>query len=171
MATTRVYLLTVPIAAASLALAACGGGESSTSSLSDDKAEFREAALRYAECMRRHGVDVPDPSRGGGGELVLRAPGPGGDAPAFERAEEACRKHLEDVRPPELSPEKARELRERALRHARCMREHGIDMPDPTFGKGGTVQMKLEGIGPDDPAFQEAQRECERFGPRIEEGS
>lgn len=171
MATIRFGLLTLPMACASLALAACGEGNSSTGSPRDEKAEFREAALRYAECMRRHGVDVPDPSPGEGG-IVLRGPGPNGNTAAFERAQEACRKHLEDVRPPELSEEEERELREQALRHARCMREHGVDMPDPTFGEGGKVQMKIEGgIDPESPAFQEAQRACGEIGPRNKEGS
>ncbi len=171
MASTRIQLLTLPIATASLVLAACGGGDP-TATDGDDRAEFRDAALRYPECMRRLGVDVPDPSPSGGGGIQLTAPRGGADDPAFRRAEEACRKHIEDVRPPELSEEKQREFREQALEHARCMREHGIDVPDPTFGEGGSVQMRLEGgIDPRDPAFQAAQKECGKFGPTIEEGS
>jgi hypothetical protein len=171
MATRRILSLVLPIAATSLALAACGGSESTAGS-GDDRAQFREAALKFAECMRRNGVDVPDPSPGGNGGVLMVAPRSGADQPAFRRAEEECRKHMEDVRPPELSEEEQREFRERALKHARCMREHGIDMPDPTFGEGGSVQMKLDGgVDPRDPAFQEAQKACARFGPTIEEGS
>jgi hypothetical protein len=170
MATKRTFLLALPIAAASLALAACGGGDESNDGSGDDRAQFREAALEFAECMRRNGVDMPDPSPGEGG-IRLTAP-PGGPDPAFERAQRACRKHLEEARPPELSEDQEREFRERALKHARCMREHGIDMPDPTFGEGGRVEQRLGGgIDPNDPAFQEAQRECGTVGPQAEQGS
>jgi hypothetical protein len=171
MATNRFQLLTLPLAAASLALAACGGGEDPSAASGDDRARFREAALDFAECMREQGVDVPDPSPGSGGRITFAVP-PGGDDAAFRRAQEACQKHLEKARPPELSEEQQREFRERALKHARCMREHGIDMPDPTFDERGGIQQRIEGdIDPSDPRFQEAQEACSRFGPRIEEGS
>jgi hypothetical protein len=168
MAINRFHLLTLPLAGASLALAACGE-DGSGGSGGDSRAAMREAALDFAECMRRNGVDVPDPAPGQGGRITFRGTGPG-DTAAFERAQEKCRKHLEDARPPELSEEEQREFRERALRHAQCMRDHGIDMPDPTFGDGGAVRMRMgEGIDPNDPAFQEAQEACARFGPQMEE--
>jgi hypothetical protein len=167
-----VQRLSLPLAAASLALAACGGGGDSNAASGDDRARFREAALDFAECMRRHGVDVPDPSPGSGGGITFAAPAGGVDDPAVQRAQQACNKHLAKVRPPELSEEQQREFREQALKHARCMREHGIDMPDPTFGENGTVQQRIEeDIAPTDPRFQRAAKACERFGPRFEEGS
>jgi hypothetical protein len=169
MASKRTFFLVLPIATASLALAACGGGDDSGDGASDDRAQFREAALDYAECMRRNGVDMPDPAPDEGG-IRLSTPPEGPDA-NFERAQRECEKHLEKARPPELSEEEEREFRERALEYARCMRKNGIDMPDPTFGEGGRVTMRLEGgnAGPDDPAFQEAQRECGTLrGPRDE---
>lgn len=171
MELTRFSLLTVPVACAALALAACGDGNSSTDSR-DPQADFREASLRYAECMRRNGVDMPDPSPDEGG-LMLREPGSNGDNATFERAQAACRKHLENVEPPEISDEEEREFREAALRFARCMREHGIDMADPTFGEGGQVQMRVQGEGDpeENPAFKQAEKECGELGPPNEEGS
>jgi hypothetical protein len=171
MGSKRTFFLALPIATASLALAACGGGDDSGDGASGDRAQFREAALDYAECMRRNGVDMPDPAPGQGG-FQLIAP-PGGPTPEFDRAQRECQKHLDDVEPPEISEEQEREFRERALEHARCMRRHGIDMSDPTFGEGGRVEMRLEGgnVGPDDPAFQEAQRECGTLGGPRDEGS
>jgi hypothetical protein len=171
MAFTRFYLLTLPIATASLAFAACGEDDSSTGSERGGEADFRDAALDYAECMRRNGVDMPDPSPGRGGGILLRAPDRGEEGgTTFQRAEDKCRHHLEDARPPELSEEQQREFRERALRHAQCMREHGIDMPDPTFGEDGRVEMRFEGDA-EDPAFREAQEACAKYGPRMEQGS
>jgi hypothetical protein len=167
MATKRFHFLTLPIATASIALAACGGGDSPGASGSST-ADFREAALKHARCMREHGVDVPDPKAGPDGGFRFEIRADGADKLKVQRAEQACRKYLEDVRPPELSPEEEREFREQALKHARCMRENGIDMPDPTFDEGGRVQQKLgSDVGPDNPRFVEAERKCAKYGPKF----
>jgi hypothetical protein len=153
--------LAAVLAASTLAaLGACSEEESSGGGSS--RAEMREAGVEFAQCMRENGVDMPDPEPGGG--LMLRA-GPGDDPAAIERAQEKCRKHLEDVRPPEMSDEQQAEFRERALAFARCMREEGIDMPDPTFEGGGRVRMRAGG-NPEDPAFQAAEQKCRRHQPR-----
>jgi hypothetical protein len=164
MAINRLHLLTIPLAAASLALAACGGGDdSSAASPEDARAEFREAALAFAQCMREHGVDMPDPEPGSGGIQLMA--GPDADRATMDRAQKACQKHLDKARPPELSDEQESELRERALEQARCMREHGIDVPDPTFGEDGRVQMRMPESAGNDPAFEDALEDCaERVG-------
>ena len=41
------------------------------------------------------------------------------------------------------SEEQQQEFKDAALAHARCMREHGIDMPDPTFDADGGVEMRI----------------------------
>jgi hypothetical protein len=168
MATNRLSLLTVPLATVSLALAACGGGDPEATAGGDDRSELREAALDFAECMRENGVDMDDPGPEGG--VLLRAgPGSGNDPAVVRKAQEACRKHMENVDPPELSEEDEREFKERALKFARCMREQGIDMPDPTFGEGGRMTQRLGGTGvnPEDPRFQEAAEECSKYQPRM----
>jgi hypothetical protein len=174
MVKSRLAFLTLPIATASLALAACGGGDSSTAASSDDqRSKFREAAVDFAECMREQGIDMKDPEPGGG--IMLQA-GPGSNDPAkVEAAQQACQKHLENARPPELSDEEEREFKERVLKFAQCMRDHGIDMPDPTFGEDGRVQMRMGegeggGLGMDreNPRFQEAQGACEQYSPRMQ---
>jgi hypothetical protein len=167
MSFKRFQILTLPIATASLVLAACGGSDS-TSSSGSDREKFREAALEFAECMRRNGVDMPDPTPDGGMRLTARP----GDEATVQRAQEACQKYLDKARPPEPSEEEQREAREQALEHARCMREHGIDFPDPTFGEDGTVEQRLgEGIDPKDPAFREAEKACGIGGLPVEEDS
>ena len=165
MATHRLTLLTLPLAVASLALGACGGGSSDdpTAGTGDRRAEFREAALKFAQCMREHGIDMPDPKPGEGGRIQLMA-GPGTantNQQQMDDAQEACRKHMESVRPPELSAEQEQKFKEQALEFARCMREHGIDMPDPQFQGGGRMTQRMEeGIDPRSPRFQDAQEEC-----------
>jgi hypothetical protein len=162
MAINRLQLLALPLVAASLAFAACGGddGDSATASSAEDaRAQFREATLEYARCMRERGFDVPDPRPGEGGGLLLEQRGP--DTAARRDADKECRKPLEKLDPPELSDEQEQEFRDRALEFARCMRGEGVDFPDPTFGEDGRVQMRLEGEDPrQDPRFEEAFEKC-----------
>ena len=47
------------------------------------------------------------------------------------------------------------------LAFAKCMREHGVDMPDPEFGNGGgTVMIGGDGIAFDSPTFKAADEAC-----------
>jgi hypothetical protein len=163
------------LAACALAVAACGGDEGDASTgdggaarerTSD--AEFKRAMEAYAECMREHGIDFPDPNSDDGPSLTRI------DAPPEEmrEAEEACAKHRDNIKPPELSDEQQQEFKEAALEHARCMREHGIDFPDPTFSEDGRAELRLErgsGIDPNDRDFKEAQEACsDKLGAIME---
>jgi hypothetical protein len=146
----------------SVALAACGGGgEDAGASVANQEDRFQEAGLKFAECMRENGVDVPDPEAGEPGVMFRLHEGED-DGASFREAEEECRHHLEAARP-ELSEEQEAEFRDGALEFAECMREHGIDFPDPTFEDGGRVKMgPPEGAlsALKDPDFREAAEDC-----------
>ncbi len=161
MSTYRLTFLTLPLAVAAVALGACGGGsDDATAGTGDRRAEFREAALEFAKCMRAHGVDMPDPTPGGGIRIGGPDMGPQ-DRERMEEAQKACQKILESVRPPELSREDQQKFKDQALKFARCMREHGIDMPDPQFQGGGRMTQRLdEGADPGSQRFQDAQKAC-----------
>jgi hypothetical protein len=64
-------------------------------------------------------------------------------------------------------------MKEAALAHARCMREHGIDFPDPKFSQDGsaTVRIGPGGLNPDDPDFKRAEKACAGSLPRLGGGS
>jgi hypothetical protein len=161
------------LAACALVVAACGDDGGGTASAADREREARDAALKYAQCMREHGVDVPDPSFEGGGTLQKV---PFEDVPEVKlrEAERACRKFLDEVEPPELSEEEQEEFREAALANARCMREHGIEnFPDPTFGEDGRPEVRIDkgsGIDPEDPDFREAEEACQDTLPQRPSG-
>lgn len=159
-----------------MAIGACGDDDG-RSTAADQRAKAREASLKFTKCMRDNGVDMPDAQVAEGGGVVLRAGGPPGAGEEavpeakFRKAEEACRQHLADLKPPEMSPEKAKEFRERALAFSKCMRSNGVDMPDPEFGEGGGTSIKLgreTGIDPSSPRFQRAEKACrdKLGGPR-----
>jgi hypothetical protein len=143
--------------ACALGVAACGGEEEAPARSSD--AANRQAELKFAQCMREQGVEFPDPGDGGGPVKV------GGDASPEElrEAEKACEKYRKAIEPPELSEEQQQEFRDAALAHARCMREHGVDFPDPTFAEDGGARVEMRkgsGLDPEDEDFKEAEEAC-----------
>jgi hypothetical protein len=153
-------------------VASLDGGTTTTeeepSQAADDGEEEdpQEAALKWAECMREHGIDVPDPKFDGEGRGEFRVGGPGSGvdprSERFQEAREACGTPFGNDGPPELSEEDRETLQESLLEFAQCMREHGIDMPDPKFGEGGGAIFGGPGSGvdPESPRFQEAQEAC-----------
>jgi hypothetical protein len=163
--------------------AACGGssgadndGVASASGNKKAKSESKsrdpqQAGLDFARCMREHGVDVPDPQPGEGG-LIRIGPGPegGGGGPVeqpfsdeFAEADKACRHLLDDLIQDgdgQIDPKE----QDRALKFAQCMREHGVNMPDPQFS-GGAISLKITDVDPTSETFKEAQKACGHLGP------
>jgi hypothetical protein len=162
-----------------LVLAACGGspGGDRVASLSGAGAtgtttgtgkapgkDPQQAALDFARCMRAHGIEMPDPEVDDQGRIKVRI-GAGGagrrpDPKKLEAAQKACGGLLgggDGGR--QLDPAE----RDAMVAFARCMREHGIDMPDPT-GDGLTVRRdKGRGPDPDSEEFKAAERACDHF--------
>jgi hypothetical protein len=138
------------------------------SNANSDDPEVQDAQVRYSRCMREHGIDMPDPGADGQTRIEID------DPDAWEEAEEECRPIIEEVvgtfEPP--SEEEQARQREEALEFSRCMREHGIDMPDPQFGENGEITVSAggeEGAGPGplDDDFQAAAEECAGSGGMI----
>lgn len=117
----RAFALGLAGIGCAIALTACGSSAKPTGG--------DAAAIRFAACMRAHGVsDFPDPSPGGGIQI------PSGDnprAPAFQSAQHACSKLLPKGGPLSGPVSESRKLQ--MLRLAECMRRHGLStFPDPT---------------------------------------
>ena len=162
IAPARALVPAVVVCLAAGGLAACGGSGEKAASQRGDPEKLRAAGLKFARCMREQGVDVPDPQPGRG--VVIAGPS-SGSAAAARRAEERCGKHLDAVPPPRLSDEQKSDMRQRALAHARCMRAHGVDFPDPTFDENGGAQVKIgEGFDPTDPRVRRAESQCAKQG-------
>ena len=121
------------------------------------------AALAFARCMRKNGVDLPDP--GADGMIVV------GDAPKagepveanreeMQKAEQACKKEREALQGTIGEP--PADIQDKFLKMSRCMRRHGIDMPDPSTGGDGEVTVGVERSDFDDPEFRAAQETCRK---------
>jgi hypothetical protein len=168
-------------------LAACSGGGSGAQVASIDDTspdtttggtattaptDPEEAALAFTKCMRDHGIDMPDPQRAtaaaggakGGGPVIAVNGDP--EDPSFQRAQKACEPLLAKAAG-ELDNDPARqaEMKQKLLDFAQCMRDHGIDMPDPQFDSQGRVKIDM-GQRPegDDAAFQKATEACNQDG-------
>jgi hypothetical protein len=171
-----------------LALAACGGTPDgdAVASLSGDNAtgttagaaktpseDPQQRALDFARCMRAHGVDMPDPEVDEQGRIRMRVgagPGGGGTRPdprKLEAAQQACGGLMgggDGDR--QLDPAE----RDAMVAFARCMREHGIDMPDPS-GDGLTLRRDGDdGPDPESEEFQEAERACDHHLANLGRG-
>jgi hypothetical protein len=156
------------------AVASAGDGKATTASEKKGDVDREQAGLDFARCMREHGVDVPDPTADGKG-LTIVGPGPGsgtgpetgaGPPPGIDEADKACRHFLDGLIQAGGGPIDPAE-QDKALRFAQCMRDHGVDMPDPDFSNGG-VQIRIGGDGaqPAPETVDAAQKACGGlFGP------
>jgi hypothetical protein len=168
----RVLSSIVALGLLSLVLAACGSSSSTSSSGSSSGAQFT-ARLNFAKCMRSHGINIPDPSAGGG-----PAGGGGGfralrNYPQARRqaALQACQSYLRKAFG-NITPAQSAQFRQQFVKYAQCMRSHGIDIPDPTTsGPGGFgLRGALRSIDRNSPAFKAANTACASLRPRFGRG-
>jgi len=156
------------LAASALGFAACGGDDDAPAASQSADRTKREAELKFAECMREHGIDFPDPQEGPGLVKIGEDESP----EELREAEKACEKFRKAIKPPELTEAQQQEFKKQALEHARCMREHGIDFPDPTFSEDGGANIRLGPgrVDPEDDDFKAAEKECadKLGGPIVE---
>jgi uncharacterized protein (DUF305 family) len=171
----RSATLATAIVAVALTAGACGGGGGGTgvASLANShatttvkkskeaaKQEMQDASLAFARCMRQHGVDMPDPTftdnGNGGGGFAIKQTGPGGGGAArpsdatLQAAQTACQPIMDKAEQdmPRPSAEEQAKMRDQALKFAKCMRQHGIDMPDPTFDDSGRAKIEMHAEAP-----------------------
>jgi hypothetical protein len=171
---------------AALALAGCGGGgaggdgvatlsgksASNSPTSTTVKKTMAEAARDFAKCMRAHGINMPDPKvSGDGGSVQIQVGTGGGSQPNSQKlnaAQKACQHFMAAAGPnggkrPDAAAQ--HKMQQQALAFARCMRAHGVDMPDPVFGADGSVRQAGPKVASkDDKAFRDATKACARPG-------
>ena len=129
--------------------------------------------IKFANCMRSHGVPgFPDPS---GGEVQALSVNPA--SPAFQSAQQSCGKLLPGGASTGTS---SAEAHAQLLETSKCMRAHGISrFPDPStgappalgggyeavIGHGGYFIAIPSSINMQSPAFARAAATC-NFGPK-----
>jgi hypothetical protein len=168
--TTRSLLVALAATASLAAVTGCGAQDPTSSAAGSRRgpdAATKKAMLQFAQCMREHGVDMPDPQFSGG-RVTMQQVGGTGSPQKMQAAQKACQKFQDKIKPPPTSAADREKFKQQALANARCMRAHGItNFPDPTFDSNGGAQIKLgkgSGIDPNDPKFQAAQKACAKQG-------
>jgi hypothetical protein len=177
---TRTLLIPV-LATAALALAACGSAGRNTNDGTDDDKAF-EGAVRFAQCMRQHGVQISDPVHGPGGGILIKSGGPGSgprkgdgtadpDSPVFKAADRACGKYrVEPDGGHQPSAQEQAQRNDALIAYARCMRGKGIDFPDPRF-TGNSVSQRLgRDANPNTPRFKGADKACHPIVAKVMPG-
>ncbi len=104
-------------------------GGSGSASNGGTRAVKQEKAVKFAECVRAHGVPhFPDPDASGNFNFGVDV-----TAATFTAAVNACKA----LQPPgSLSSQRSPKQQSAALRFARCVRGHGVpDFPDPVNGQ------------------------------------
>jgi hypothetical protein len=146
----------------SITLSACGIGVNAAKP--SPTPDPQKAMLAFAQCMRNHGVDLPDPGSTSGPTQINV------DPTTMDAAQNACKSLLkgQDFKGPSAA-EQAR-MRDQLVKFSACMRAHGVNMPDPTFsGNGANVIVRAGDPGTMDPnsaEFQAAQKACEKNLPK-----
>jgi hypothetical protein len=174
----RVGAIGLVAVALTATLAACGSSSSSNSSAGTSGAQF-QARLNLAKCFRSHGINVPDPSTGGG---------PAGGGGIFRElrnypqaqttaARQACSQYFAKAFPRlNLSASQRAQVQQQLVKFAECMRSHGVNVPDPTFngsgsGRGFGFGQGFRSVDRNSPAFQSALKACQSLRPRFGRGA
>jgi hypothetical protein len=141
---------------------ATANGTASPSTSATSTVDEKQRALQFAQCMRDNGVpNWADPKFSDGGGVSIDAP-EGADPAKVDAAMKKCKEFLPNGgEPQKLDPARLEQLR----KYAQCMRDHGIaNFPDPTEN-GFQINGNTSGLDPASPAFQAADKECQKYAP------
>lgn len=127
----------------------------SSSKAADDGPDIDQMRA-YAKCMREHGIDMPDPEANGGG-IGISINGEA-EKEKVDKANAACKELLpnggEPPKPTAEDLDQAREL-------AKCLREHGLDVKEPTMENPG---IDMSGGDGNKETVDKAMKECSPEG-------
>jgi hypothetical protein len=175
---SRAQALAVCAAAALLGLTAAGCGASSRAASSKPASgpaaassgsgtgsaadTHRVAAIKYARCMRSHGVNVLDPDQNGNIQIAA----PNTPKPVINRAQKACQALRSASLGPGMNAQQHAQALAQFTRFTRCMRAHQIPMADPITGPQGAVGYYVpQGISPSSQLYKNAEAACKHLLP------
>ena len=132
----------------------------------NEEITFEEGVLDFAQCMREEGINFPDPTFDIDGNpqfdnLEIE------NEEEFENAFENCEDILRNALPEQfdLDPEVEAALVDASLEFSQCMREQGIDFPDPKPGEFGFFAFRDADIDFTSEAVQNAFEICQPENP------
>ncbi len=158
----KMKALATLLAALALACAGCGGAGDSgaaptlpsldeqptaqeTTTTTTEAVDPDEAFADYEACMAEHGLALPTIDADGDETVTIQAIEEDIDFEAWEEAEQACAPILEAAFGEfEMSPEEEAEFMDQQLEFAKCMRDNGVDWPDPTSDANAIIELPEE---------------------------
>ena len=132
-------LAAVPLLVVALAACTSGDGDATPDVKSDSQvsADAQEWDVAHASCLREEGIDVPDPTADG----MQQGFSADIDMDVLNAAFETCQEKVTDElgpRPVTAQEKKDQEEYEAQAREsAKCLREKGYDVADPSEGGSG----------------------------------
>jgi hypothetical protein len=147
--------------AALLLLAGCDSAKPSGAAGMAKSEEINRTAVGFSQCMRDHGHQVPDPTFDEDGLPTFAEPENGREDPAYGTDRQQCRVPLNEALVAAGVPNR-KGTPDQWLAFARCMREHGVEMPDPTPERPIPFSDRNAF---DSPAWQPAVQACESNVP------
>jgi len=178
----------VALAVATLMAAACSVANPFAPSNAAARSNAEQLALKFAQCMRQHGVNVSDPSGNGGVRIQSTGAPPGSSSPGsgagssagtgttsggqngsgpaadptVQAAMDACKQYRPDGGRSSGPP--SQQMVDAATKFAQCMRDHGIPMQDPQVsGNRVAIQSSPGAFDPSSDQFKQAQQACQHF--------
>ena len=164
----RPLALIFVLAVTAIVAAGCGGSNSgsddSTGASSDNS---RNAAqVKFRQCMRENGVDIPDnPGQGGGPGANQNSI----DRTALQKAQKACAKYQRQAFG-DVSADQQQQFRDSLTKFTACMRQHGVEISDPTSGSGGGPPAGGNQPDQNDPKVKAATKACQSKLPQGAQG-
>jgi hypothetical protein len=168
-------------AVVAVALSGCGGSSNAaTSSTANVTAE--KARAQFTTCMQQHGVNIRTQAgpNGGGIQVQVRVDK---NTAAFQAAQRACQKYLRGAFG-NITPAQKAQFRQAMVKFTACLRQHGQNVPDPTFngdgapgaappttarpggGSSNGPRTDFGGVDRNTPAFQAAAKACQSNLPK-----
>ncbi|HXA42080.1 MAG TPA: hypothetical protein VNV65_04095 [Candidatus Solibacter sp.] len=159
----KISALAFPMALAVVALGGCAMPFGSPKASATNSPDQRQQSLHFVQCMRQHGVDLPDPSADGSITIHGSASGtgdsggpslsgPGGldpNSPTFQAAQTACQKYAPNGGKTTATSQDIKANQAKGLKFSQCMRSHGLpNFPDPqSNSSGGSTFNQATGPG------------------------
>ncbi|MFE0104639.1 hypothetical protein [Streptomyces sp. NPDC059009] len=133
-----------------LLLTACGGGSGSAQDeAGGEKSGGKSKELKWAECMRAEGLDVPDPKPG---QMPMMRQGQ--DEAKVDAATKKCKKY----NPMQVTDAEKKKFAAELTEYAKCMRKNGIsEQADPD--ENGTLLPPNQEVQETD-RYKDADAKC-----------
>lgn len=163
-------LAVLGVLVACVVLAACGSSSTSSNGsagASNQGTKQENSRLKFTQCMREHGVKIPEGGSGGGAPAGLA------NIPrsTIQAAGKACQKYASGTLGPAAGGNQT-QITDTLVKFAGCLRENGINVSDPTGSGTSGLQGFFQQLqqARQNPTFAAASKKCQSLLPKRGQG-